>query len=44
MFPYKGATIDYGFEFSNDIESKIELCYQMFPYGGGISGPWGPGS
>ena len=38
MFPYRRATIDCGFEFVNDIESILNV-----PYGGGVSGPWGPG-
>ena len=35
-----GPTIDCGFEFVNDIESKFELHYWMFPCGCGVSGTW----
>ena len=43
MFPYKRATIDYGFEFVNDIESvNLNLLLNVFLWVG-VSEPWGPG-
>ena len=51
MFPYKIATIDSGFAFVNNIEclnlNFIAGCFLVgvgfLGYGGGVSGPWGPG-
>ena len=52
MFPCRIATIDSGFAFVNNIESLnlnfIAGCFLVgvwvFPCGGGVSGPWWPGS
>ena len=36
MFPYKWATIDYGFEFVNDIESYFSFVIKCFFMGVGF--------
>ena len=47
MFPYKKATIEYGFEFVNDTESiNLNFVIKCFFMGVGILsyGAWGYGS